>query len=104
MNFEGKLIGKDLKVVIVVSWFNDFIIGRLFEGVKDILIWYDVNEDNIDVVFVLGVFEIFLVVKKLVLLGNYDVVIILGCVICGVMFYYDYVCNEVVKGVFKVND
>ncbi|HDA2539412.1 TPA: 6,7-dimethyl-8-ribityllumazine synthase [Staphylococcus aureus] len=104
MNFEGKLIGKDLKVAIVVSRFNDFITGRLLEGAKDTLIRHDVNEDNIDVAFVPGAFEIPLVAKKLAASGNYDAVITLGCVIRGETSHYDYVCNEVAKGVSKVND
>ncbi|WP_399591948.1 6,7-dimethyl-8-ribityllumazine synthase [Staphylococcus aureus] len=104
MNFEGKLIGKDLKVAIVVSRFNDFITGRLLEGAKDTLIRHDVNEDNIDVAFVPGAFEIPLVAKKLASSGNYDAVITLGCVVRGATSHYDYVCNEVAKGVSKVND
>ena len=104
MNFEGKLIGKDLKVAIVVSRFNDFITGRLLEGAKDTLIRHDVNEDNIDVAFVPGAFEIPLVAKKLASSGNYDAVITLGCVIRGATSHYDYVCTEVAKGVSKVND
>lgn len=104
MNFEGKLIGKDLKVAIVVSRFNDFITGRLLEGAKDTLIRHDVNEDNIDVAFVPGAFEIPLVAKKLASSGNYDAVITLGCVIRSATSHYDYVCNEVAKGVSKVND
>ncbi|MFK3493854.1 6,7-dimethyl-8-ribityllumazine synthase [Staphylococcus aureus] len=104
MNFEGKLIGKDLIVAIVVSRFNDFITGRLLEGAKDTLIRHDVNEDNIDVAYVPGAFEIPLVAKKLASSGNYDAVITLGCVIRGATSHYDYVCNEVAKGVSKVND
>ncbi|EZH95271.1 6,7-dimethyl-8-ribityllumazine synthase [Staphylococcus aureus subsp. aureus 21275] len=104
MNFEGKLIGKELKVVIVVSRFNDFITGRLLEGAKDTLIRHDVNEDNIDVAFVPGAFEIPLVAKKLASSGNYDAVITLGCVIRGATSHFDYVCNEVAKGVSKIND
>lgn len=104
MNFEGKLIGKELKVAIVVSRFNDFITGRLLEGAKDTLIRHDVNEDNIDVAFVPGAFEIPLVAKKLTSSGNYDAVITLGCVIRGATSHFDYVCNEVAKGVSKVND
>ncbi|MBE5666593.1 6,7-dimethyl-8-ribityllumazine synthase [Staphylococcus sp. SS251] len=104
MNFEGKLIGKDLKIAIVVSRFNDFITGRLLEGAKDTLIRHDVQENNIDVAFVPGAFEIPLVAKKLAASGNYDAVITLGCVIRGATSHYDYVCNEVAKGVSKVND
>ncbi|UMT74899.1 6,7-dimethyl-8-ribityllumazine synthase [Staphylococcus roterodami] len=104
MNFEGKLIGKDLKIAIVVSRFNDFITGRLLEGAKDTLIRHDVQDNNIDVAYVPGAFEIPLVAKKLAVSGNYDAVITLGCVIRGATSHYDYVCNEVAKGVSKVND
>ncbi|MBE5662607.1 6,7-dimethyl-8-ribityllumazine synthase [Staphylococcus sp. SS87] len=104
MNFEGKLIGKDLKIAIVVSRFNDFITGRLLEGAKDTLIRHDVQDNNIDVAYVPGAFEIPLVAKKLAASGNYDAVITLGCVIRGATSHYDYVCNEVAKGVSKVND
>ncbi|HFQ4666495.1 TPA: 6,7-dimethyl-8-ribityllumazine synthase [Staphylococcus aureus] len=89
---------------MVVSRFNDFITGRLLEGAKDTLIRHDVNEDNIDVAFVPGAFEIPLVAKKLASSGNYDAIITLGCVIRGATSHYDYVCNEVAKGVSKVND
>ena len=71
---------------------------------KILLIRHDVNEDNIDVAFVPGAFEIPLVAKKLASSGNYDAVITLGCVIRGATSHYDYVCNEVAKGVSKVND
>ncbi len=80
------------------------ITGRLLEGAKDTLIRHDVNEDNIDVAFVPGAFEIPLVAKKLASSGNYDAIITLGCVIRGATSHYDYVCNEVAKGVSKVND
>ena len=67
MNFEGKLVGKNLKVAIVVSRFNDFITGRLLEGAKDTLIRHEVEEEQIDVAYVPGAFEIPLVAKKLAL-------------------------------------
>ena len=65
MNFEGKLVGKDLKIAIVVSRFNDFITTRLLEGAKDTLIRHEVEDTNIDVAYVPGAFEIPLVAKKL---------------------------------------
>ena len=101
MNFEGKLVGKNLKVAIVVSRFNDFITGRLLEGAKDTLIRHEVEEEQIDVAYVPGAFEIPLVAKKLARKGDYDAVITLGCVIRGATSHYDYVCNEVAKGVSK---
>lgn len=104
MNFEGKLVGKDLKVAIVVSRFNDFITGRLLEGAKDTFIRHDVDENNIDVAYVPGAFEIPMVARKLVQTGKYDAVVTLGCVIRGATSHYDYVCNEVAKGVSKANE
>ncbi|MHA4768634.1 6,7-dimethyl-8-ribityllumazine synthase [Staphylococcus capitis] len=104
MNFEGKLVGKNLKVAIVVSRFNNFITGRLLEGAKDTLIRHEVEEEQIDVAYVPGAFEIPLVAKKLARKGDYDAVITLGCVIRGATSHYDYVCNEVAKGVSKANE
>lgn len=104
MNFEGKLVGTNLKVAIVVSRFNDFITNRLLDGAKDTLVRHGVDEDNIDVVYVPGAFEIPLVAKKLAQKNDYDAVITLGCVIRGATSHYDYVCNEVAKGVSKAND
>ena len=104
MNFEGKLVGTDLKVAIVVSRFNDFITNRLIDGAKDTLVRHGVEDSNIDVAYVPGAFEIPLVSKKLAQKGEYDAVITLGCVIRGATSHYDYVCNEVAKGVSKAND
>lgn len=104
MNFEGKLVGTDLKVAIVVSRYNDFITNRLLDGAKDTLTRHGVDDNNIDVAFVPGAFEIPLVAKKLAQKSEYDAVITLGCVIRGATSHYDYVCNEVAKGVSKAND
>ena len=104
MNFEGRLVGTNLKVAIVVSRFNDFITNRLLDGAKDTLVRHGVDEDNIDVAYVPGAFEIPLVAKKLAQKNDYDAVITLGCVIRGATSHYDYVCNEVAKGVSKAND
>lgn len=104
MNFEGKLVGTNLKVAIVVSRFNDYITNRLLDGAKDTLVRHGVDEDNIDVAYVPGAFEIPLVAKKLAQKNDYDAVITLGCVIRGATSHYDYVCNEVAKGVSKAND
>ena len=104
MNFEGKLVGTNLKAAIVVSRFNDFITNRLLDGAKDTLVRHGVDEDNIDVAYVPGAFEIPLVAKKLAQKNDYDAVITLGCVIRGATSHYDYVCNEVAKGVSKAND
>jgi 6,7-dimethyl-8-ribityllumazine synthase len=104
MKFEGKMDGSQLKVAIVVSRFNDFITGRLLDGAKDTLIRHNVDEENVHVAYVPGAYEIPLVAKKLAKSGKYDAIVTLGCVIRGATTHYDYVCNEVAKGISKVND
>lgn len=104
MKFEGKMDGSQLKVAIVVSRFNDFITGRLLDGAKDTLIRHNVDEENVHFAYVPGAYEIPLVAKKLAKSGKYDAVVTLGCVIRGATTHYDYVCNEVAKGISKVND
>lgn len=81
--FEGNLIGTDLKIGIVVSRFNEFITTRLLSGAEDALNRHGVNEDNISVMWVPGVYEIPLAAKKMAASGNYDAIITLGTVIRG---------------------
>ncbi|MBA8777934.1 6,7-dimethyl-8-ribityllumazine synthase [Staphylococcus schleiferi subsp. coagulans] len=104
MKFEGQLIGKGLKIGIVVSRFNDFITGRLVEGALDALKRHQVEADNIDIAYVPGAFELPIVAKKMAQTQKYDAVITLGCVIRGATTHYDYVCNEAAKGIAKAGD
>ena len=101
--FEGKFIGKDIKVAIVVARFNEFITSKLLGGAKDTLIRNEVKEENIDVYWVPGAFEIPFITKKLVATNKYDGVITLGSVIRGNTSHYDLVCNEVAKGVGHIS-
>lgn len=102
MLFQGNLVATSGKYAIVVSRFNEFITNKLLGGAKDGLVRHGVNEDNIDVAWVPGAFEIPLIAQKLAQSGKYDAVITLGAVIRGSTSHYDYVCNEVAKGVAKV--
>lgn len=104
MKFEGQLIGEGLKIGIVVSRFNDFITSRLVDGANDALKRHQVKEDDIDIAYVPGAFELPIVAKKMAQSGKYDVVITLGCVIRGATTHYDYVCNEAAKGIAKASD
>lgn len=99
---EGKLIGKNIKVGIVVSRFNEFITSKLLSGAVDTLVRHDVNINDISVAWVPGAFEIPLIAKKMMSTKKYDGIITLGCVIRGATTHYDYVCNEVAKGVASV--
>lgn len=96
---EGKMIAKGIRIGIVVSRFNEFITSKLLGGAMDGLLRHDVSEDNIDVAWVPGAFEIPLIASKMAGSGKYDAVICLGAVIRGSTSHYDYVCNEVSKGV-----
>ena len=101
---EGKLIGTNLKIGIVVSRFNDVITEKLLQGAVGTLKSHDVSEENITVTWVPGAFELPLLATKLALSGQFDAVITLGCVIRGATTHYDYVCNEAAKGVAKASE
>jgi 6,7-dimethyl-8-ribityllumazine synthase len=97
--FEGHLVGTGLKVGIVVGRFNDFITSRLLGGAQDAFKRHGLNEENVDIAWVPGAFEIPLIAKKMVESGKYDAVVTLGTVIRGSTPHFDYVCSEVAKGV-----
>lgn len=99
---EGNVIAKNVKIGIVAARFNEFIVSRLVSGAQDGLIRHGVDDSQIDVAWVPGAFEIPLITKKMALSGKYDAVICLGAVIRGATNHYDYVCNEVSKGVAAV--
>ena len=101
--FEGKVVSSGIKVGIVASRFNEFITSKLVAGAMDGLIRHDVNEDDVDVAWVPGAFEVPLNAKKMVGSGKYDAVICVGAVIRGSTSHYDYVCSEVSKGIASVS-
>lgn len=100
---EGKLLAEGLKIGIVVARFNEFITSKLLSGAEDTLLRHGANGDDITVAWVPGAFEIPLIAKKMAKSGKYDGIICLGAVIRGATSHYDYVCNEVSKGVALVN-
>ena len=101
--YEGKLLAQDLRFGIIVSRFNDFICDRLLGGALDALKRSGAEEKNIDVFKVPGAFEIPLIAKKVAGTGRFDAVICLGAVIRGSTPHFDYVANEVSKGVASVS-
>lgn len=100
--FEGVLLGKGLKFGVVISRFNEFISKKLLEGAQDALLRHGVSEDNIDVAWVPGAFEIPLVAKKLAESEKYNAIICLGAVIRGATPHFEYIAAEVTKGIAKV--
>ena len=101
--FEGKLVSKDAKIGIVAARFNEFITAKLLSGAMDGLIRHEVKEDDVDVAWVPGAFEIPLITSKMAKSGRYDALICLGAVIRGSTTHYDYVCNEVSKGIAHIS-
>ena len=99
---EGQLTTNNEKFCIVISRFNEFIGSKLLSGAIDELKRHGVNEENIDVVWTPGAFEIPLVAKRCAKSGKYNAIITLGAVIKGSTSHYDYVCAEVSKGVAEV--
>ena len=100
--YEGNISGKESKFAIVVARFNEFITSKLLSGALDALKRHETPDENISVVWVPGAFEIPSVAKKLASSKRFDAVICLGAVIRGATTHYDYVCNEVSKGVAAV--
>ena len=96
---EGKVVAEGIRIGIVVARLNEFITSKLLGGAVDGLVRHGMNEEDIDVAWVPGAFEIPLIAKKMAKSGKYDAVIALGAVIRGSTSHYDYVCNEVSKGV-----
>lgn len=101
--YEGIVTGKDLKIAIVVARFNEFITSKLLGGAIDTLKRHETPEENISVAWVPGAFEIPLVAKKFAESKKFDAVICLGAVIRGATTHYDYVCNEVSKGIAQIS-
>ena len=101
--FEGKVVGGEERVGIVCARFNEFIVSKLLSGAIDGLVRHGMKEENIDVAWVPGAFEIPLICEKMANSGKYDAVIALGTVIRGATSHYDYVCSEVSKGIASVS-
>ena len=101
--FEGRLVAEGLKVGIIVARFNEFIGSKLLSGAIDGLVRHGMNEDDIEVAWVPGAFEIPVAAQRMAQSKKYDAIIFLGAVIKGSTSHYDYVCAEVSKGVASVS-
>jgi len=101
-HYEGMLIGKGLKFAVVVSRFNELITTRLLEGARDALLRHGVDEQDIDIAWTPGCFEIPLIAKKLAQHGEYNAVICLGAVIRGDTPHFEYISSEVNRGIGRI--
>lgn len=100
--YEGTFQGENVRVGIVISRFNEFITSKLLSGAKDSLIRHGVKEENIDVYWVPGAFEIPFITKKIALSNKYDGLLTLGALIRGATTHYELISNEVAKGVAHI--
>ena len=101
--FEGNLVSEDVKIGIVCARFNELVVNKLLGGALDGLKRHEVKQENIDVAWCPGAFEIPLVAQKMCESGKYDAVICLGTVIRGDTPHFDYECAEVSKGVAQLS-
>ena len=101
--YEGALVSENIKIGIVAARFNEFITSKLLDGALDALKRMGVEDSQIEVAWVPGAFEIPLIAKKMAASKRYDAVICLGAVIRGSTSHYDYVCNEVSKGIAQTS-
>lgn len=100
--FEGNLLGKGLKFGVVVSRFNEFITNRLLEGAKDALLRHGVNEEDVEIAWVPGSFEIPLIAKKLAETKRFDAIICLGSVIRGDTPHFEYVASQASRDISRI--
>ena len=99
---EGKVVAEGMKVGIVASRFNEFIVSKLIGGAQDALVRHGVKDSDIDLAWVPGAFELPIIAKKMAESGKYDAVLCLGAVIRGTTSHYDLVCAETSKGIAAV--
>jgi 6,7-dimethyl-8-ribityllumazine synthase len=100
--YQGNLIGTGLKIGIVVSRFNEFITSKLLDGALDALSRHGVNDEDIEIVWVPGSFEIPMAADRMASSGKYNAVVCLGAVIRGATPHFDYVAGEASKGIARV--
>jgi len=101
--YKGELISKGYKYALIVSRFNNFITEKLQEGAIDALLRSGATKDEIDIIKVPGAFEIPLTAKRCAASGKYDAIICLGTVIRGETPHFDFIANEVTKGIAMLN-
>ncbi len=101
-HFEGKLLGEGLKFGLVVSRFNEFITKKLLEGAQDALLRHGVREDDIEIAWTPGSFEIPLIASKLAQTKKYDAVICLSAVVRGGTPHFEFIASEITKGIARV--
>ena len=102
-NIEGDLTIRDKKIALVAARFNSFVVEHLIKGAKEALLKHGAEENDIELLYVPGAFEIPLALKKIASSGKYDGIVALGAVIRGGTPHFEYVAGECVKGISQVS-
>jgi 6,7-dimethyl-8-ribityllumazine synthase len=100
--FQGELGGAGLRIAIAVGRFNETVTARLLEGARKALKQHEVNDDDVDVAWAAGAFELPVVAKTFAESGNYDAIVCLGAVIQGETRHFDFVAGEAARGITQV--
>lgn len=100
---EGRLDAANLKIALVASRFNDFIVDKLLSGAVDYLVRHGLDRENLVIYRIPGAFEFPVVTRKLALGKKYDGIVCLGAVIRGATPHFDYVASEATKGMAQVS-
>jgi 6,7-dimethyl-8-ribityllumazine synthase len=100
--YQGRLVAEGLRFALVVSRFNEFVTRRLLDGAVDALVRHGAADDDLDVVWVPGTFEIPVVARRLAASGRYHAVVCLGAVIRGGTSHWEYIASQVARGVSAV--
>ena len=100
---RGSMVGSGKSFAIVASRYNDFFTRELMDGAQDCLRRHGVTDDQIDVAWVPGGFEVPLAAKRFVQSGRYAAVICLSCIIQGDTPHFHYISSEITKGIAQVS-
>lgn len=101
--YEGNFENNDVKIAIVASKFNEIVTHHLVDGALATLKQFGINENNIDVYWVPGAFEIGFTAKKIMLSGKYDGIMTLGAVIKGETDHYSMIMQNVTNAIMQIN-
>ncbi len=99
---EGNVVAKSIKIGIVASRFNEFIVSKLIDGAQDACLRHGVSDEDIELAWVPGAFELPIIAQKMAESGKYDAVLCLGAIIRGATSHYDLICTETAKGIASV--
>jgi 6,7-dimethyl-8-ribityllumazine synthase len=100
--FEGRATGAGRRIAVVAARFNEVITRKLVEGALAGLTALGVADDDVDVAWVPGAFEIPLVARRLAASGRFDGIVCLGAVIRGETAHFELVANEAARGIADV--